>query len=398
MHFLKENRKLLDKLAEFLIEKETITGKEFMKIYRKEKGLPEPEEKPEEKKTEPNPGRQSRPGFNIPGNYGRPPIPPVGMGGSFQNGNPGMPQGNPYQNGNPGAPQGSPYQNGNPGAPQGNPYQNGNPGMPQGNPYQNGQPGAAQRNPYQNGNNQGSYNSEEPVNSRKEAWDAQYRQNHWSNQPENQPQGTPYENGNPGAAQGNPYQNGNPGIPQGNPYQNGNPGIPQGNPYQNGNPGIPQGNPYQDGQLGAPQGSPYPNGRPGIPQGNPYQNGMPAGMPEPADLQEDKAPHADPNAGGRFMEQENAGQRGAFSGALQEAIEKPEEQTFVPYENAEKPEEAAGISESVIVDNEQDAEIVLEAAVEALKLEENDEGTDIAEETEKTAAEASDDTDRENIE
>ncbi len=421
---LKENRKLLDKLAEFLIEKETITGKEFMKIYRKEKGLPEPEEKPEEKKTEPNPGRQSRPGFNIPGNYGRPPIPPVGMGGSFQNGNPGMPQGNPYQNGNPGAPQGSPYQNGNPGAPQGNPYQNGNPGAPQGNPYQNGnpgapqgnpyqngnpgapqgnpyqngQPGAAQRNPYQNGNNQGSYNSEEPVNSRKEAWDAQYRQNHWSNQPENQPQGTPYENGNPGAPQGNPYQNGNPGIPQGNPYQNGNPGIPQGNPYQNGNPGIPQGNPYQDGQLGAPQGSPYPNGRPGIPQGNPYQNGMPAGMPEPADLQEDKAPHTDPNAGGRFMEQENAGQRGAFSGALQEAIEKPEEQTFVPYENAEKPEEAAGISESVIVDNEQDAEIVLEAAVEALKLEENDEGTDIAEETEKTAAEASDDTDRENIE
>ncbi len=121
-------------------------------------------------------------------------------------------------------------------------------------------------------------------------------------------------------------------------------------------------------------------------------------MPEPADLQEDKAPHADPNAGGRFMEPENAGQRGAFSGALQEAIEKPEEQTFVPYENAEKPEEAAGISESVIVDNEQDAEIVLEAAVEALKLEENDEGTDIAEETEKTAAEASDDTDRENIE
>ena len=41
---LKENRELLDKLAEYLIEKETITGKEFMKIYRKEKGIPEPEE------------------------------------------------------------------------------------------------------------------------------------------------------------------------------------------------------------------------------------------------------------------------------------------------------------------------------------------------------------------
>lgn len=42
---LKENREVMDKLAEFLIEKETITGKEFMAIYRKEKGLPEPEEK-----------------------------------------------------------------------------------------------------------------------------------------------------------------------------------------------------------------------------------------------------------------------------------------------------------------------------------------------------------------
>ncbi len=48
---LGENRELMDKLAAFLIEKETITGKEFMAIFRKEKGLPEPEEK-EEKKEE----------------------------------------------------------------------------------------------------------------------------------------------------------------------------------------------------------------------------------------------------------------------------------------------------------------------------------------------------------
>ena len=41
---LSENRDLMDKLAAFLIEKETITGKEFMEIYRREKGLPEPEE------------------------------------------------------------------------------------------------------------------------------------------------------------------------------------------------------------------------------------------------------------------------------------------------------------------------------------------------------------------
>ena len=39
---LRDNRKVMDKLAEFLIEKETITGKEFMEILRKEKGLPEP--------------------------------------------------------------------------------------------------------------------------------------------------------------------------------------------------------------------------------------------------------------------------------------------------------------------------------------------------------------------
>ena len=31
-------------IAEFLIQKETITGKEFMKIFREAKGIPEPEE------------------------------------------------------------------------------------------------------------------------------------------------------------------------------------------------------------------------------------------------------------------------------------------------------------------------------------------------------------------
>lgn len=41
---LKDNRDVMDKLAEFLIEKETITGKEFMSIYRREKGIPEPAE------------------------------------------------------------------------------------------------------------------------------------------------------------------------------------------------------------------------------------------------------------------------------------------------------------------------------------------------------------------
>ena len=45
LSLLRENRELMDKLAEFLIEKETITGKEFMEIFRREKGLPDPEEK-----------------------------------------------------------------------------------------------------------------------------------------------------------------------------------------------------------------------------------------------------------------------------------------------------------------------------------------------------------------
>lgn len=47
---LKDNMDALDKIAEFLIEKETITGKEFMKLYRQAKGLPEEAEKVEEKK------------------------------------------------------------------------------------------------------------------------------------------------------------------------------------------------------------------------------------------------------------------------------------------------------------------------------------------------------------
>ena len=44
---LRDDREAMDKIAAFLIEKETITGKEFMKIFREVKGLPEPEEKKE---------------------------------------------------------------------------------------------------------------------------------------------------------------------------------------------------------------------------------------------------------------------------------------------------------------------------------------------------------------
>ena len=40
---LADNRDCLDKIAAFLIERETITGKEFMKIFREVKGIPDPE-------------------------------------------------------------------------------------------------------------------------------------------------------------------------------------------------------------------------------------------------------------------------------------------------------------------------------------------------------------------
>jgi cell division protease FtsH len=48
LEMLRENRDVMDKLAAFLIEKETISGKEFMKIFREAKGIPEPEEKPKD--------------------------------------------------------------------------------------------------------------------------------------------------------------------------------------------------------------------------------------------------------------------------------------------------------------------------------------------------------------
>ena len=52
---LEENREVLDHIADYLYEHETITGKEFMKIFRELKGLPDPdEEKKEEDQKEEN--------------------------------------------------------------------------------------------------------------------------------------------------------------------------------------------------------------------------------------------------------------------------------------------------------------------------------------------------------
>lgn len=57
---LSGNRELMDKLAAHLIEKETISGKEFMKIYRAEKGISEPEEKKEEADNTEEAGRAAK--------------------------------------------------------------------------------------------------------------------------------------------------------------------------------------------------------------------------------------------------------------------------------------------------------------------------------------------------
>lgn len=50
VRLLQENRSILDEIAQYLYEHETITGKEFMKIFRELKGIPEPEEKTEAEK------------------------------------------------------------------------------------------------------------------------------------------------------------------------------------------------------------------------------------------------------------------------------------------------------------------------------------------------------------
>ena len=51
MKLLDENREILDSISDYLYEKETITGKEFMKMFRDMKGLPDPDE---EKRDEEN--------------------------------------------------------------------------------------------------------------------------------------------------------------------------------------------------------------------------------------------------------------------------------------------------------------------------------------------------------
>ena len=54
MKLLNENREILDSISDYLYQKETITGKEFMKMFRDMKGLPDPDEENKEQEATQN--------------------------------------------------------------------------------------------------------------------------------------------------------------------------------------------------------------------------------------------------------------------------------------------------------------------------------------------------------
>ena len=54
MKLLDENREILDSISDYLYENETITGKEFMKMFRDMKGLPDPDEENKEQEATQN--------------------------------------------------------------------------------------------------------------------------------------------------------------------------------------------------------------------------------------------------------------------------------------------------------------------------------------------------------
>lgn len=59
---LSENLGVMDVIAAYLIKEETITGEQFMKLYRREKGIPEPEKKQDAEESKPEaPAAEIRP-------------------------------------------------------------------------------------------------------------------------------------------------------------------------------------------------------------------------------------------------------------------------------------------------------------------------------------------------
>lgn len=129
---LSENRDAMDQIAEFLIEKETITGKEFMKIFRKVKGIPEPPEESREEKMRAGAKQQEPQNQNNAGQFWN--------GGQAPNGGQ-VPAGGYYGQGMnyPGQPNGSQAPNGGQ-VPNGGYYGQGmnQPGQPNGSQTPNG--------------------------------------------------------------------------------------------------------------------------------------------------------------------------------------------------------------------------------------------------------------------
>ena len=135
---LSENRDAMDKIAEFLIEKETITGKEFMRIFRQVKGIPEPEEEDEEKKT--RFARETGADRRNDGQY-----PPQGQNGAgagqgYPQGQSGMAGGQGYGQGQSGAGAGQGYPQGQNGMAGGQGYGQAQNGMAGGQGYGQGYP------------------------------------------------------------------------------------------------------------------------------------------------------------------------------------------------------------------------------------------------------------------
>ena len=150
---LEENRDVLDKIAEHLFEHETITGKEFMRIYRELKGIPQPPEEEASDKT----GGKKHP-VNLPGTAPGQPggvqnAPMPGQAGGMQN-IPGRPGGmqNPAVSGQPGGAQNASI----PGQPGGMQNIPGQPGGAQ-NASIPGQPGSMQNIPGQPGSTQNGW-------------------------------------------------------------------------------------------------------------------------------------------------------------------------------------------------------------------------------------------------
>ena len=118
LSLLNAHRNTLNQLAEYLIQKETITGKEFMRIFREVEGIPEPDPDTEEKRVGEriydqenaamgSPYQQTEQQYQAPENYPqRQPLPDSSNSGNAGFRNSGQPYpprdaGVPYGDGNP---------------------------------------------------------------------------------------------------------------------------------------------------------------------------------------------------------------------------------------------------------------------------------------------------------